>query len=245
MMKKLIFVLTILTCFLAASIPVFAIDTNTLRIIVGQDPDPSPNFRFYCQYDGRWGNIPYDGRGRTIRSSGCGPASVAMILATYGLSAEPGSNRIASPETVARVFTQKGWSWTSGNQSGCSNPSGCYGTKPLAIVDKNWLASVGLRRAQSDIAGNGFPGEILSLQKLRVAQSYADEGWYLLAAIANWPSSSGGTIGHEVVILRVNASEQTITVASPSDNCYSNNFRRTVSTRGLRFLSLVPIKESR
>ena len=165
-----------------------------------------------------------------------------MILATYGLSAVPGSDKIATPETVARVFTQKGWSWTSGNQSGCSNPNGCYGTKPTSIVDKNWLASVGLKRAQSDIAGNGYPGEILSSRKLRMAQNYTNEGWHLLAAISNWPSSSGGIIGHEVVVLKVNASEQTITVASPSDNCYSNNFRRTVSTRSLKFLSLVPIK---
>lgn len=242
MNKKLLFLLTtIITLTLTLTPSLFAKDNSSIRVIVGETENDN-DFKFYCQYDGRWGNTPYDGRGRTIRSSGCGPSSMAMILASYGLTADPGSGKIATPETVARVFTQKGWSWTSGNQTGCANPSGCYGTKPLSIVDQNWLSSVGLRRAQSDIAGDGFPGEILSSSKMRLAENYTNSGWYLLAAISNWPSNSGGTIGHEVVVLKIYPTTQTATVASPSDNCYGANFRKTVSIRNLRFISLVPIK---
>ncbi len=242
MNKRLTLIFILILLLVSVFTPsLFAKNNSSVRVIVGE-VDNDNDFKFYCQYDTRWGNNPYDGRGRTIRSSGCGPASMAMLLATYRLSAVPGSGKIATPETVANVFTQKGWSWTSGNQTGCANPDGCYGTKPLSIVDKNWLSSVGLKRAQSDIAGDGFPGEILSTSKMRLAENYTNSGWYLLAAISNWPSSSGGTIGHEVVVLNVNPSQQTITVASPSDNCSSPNFKRTVSTRSLKFISLVPIK---
>lgn len=40
------------------------------------------NFVFYNQCDSKWGNDPYGDSGDTICSSGCGPTSVAMVVAT-------------------------------------------------------------------------------------------------------------------------------------------------------------------
>ncbi len=42
---------------------------------------PASNFTFYSQYDPRWATDPY-GPGTTVASSGCGPTSVAEVVAT-------------------------------------------------------------------------------------------------------------------------------------------------------------------
>jgi len=55
---------------------------------------PSGDFTYYSQYDPAWANKPYGSTGKTIESSGCGPSSMAMIIATL-------KNSSVTPETVA------------------------------------------------------------------------------------------------------------------------------------------------
>lgn len=50
----------------------------------------SDDFPIYSQYDPRWANKPYGTPGKTVASSGCGPAAMAMIItALTGLEVTP------------------------------------------------------------------------------------------------------------------------------------------------------------
>lgn len=58
----------------------------------GTDKDMLNNFPFLLQGDGRWGSSLYTAKGdssQTIKSSGCGPTSMAMILRSYGHNVSP------------------------------------------------------------------------------------------------------------------------------------------------------------
>ena len=58
----------------------------------GSDKDMLNNFPFLLQGDGRWGSNLYTARGdssQTIKSSGCGPTSMAMVLRSYGYNVSP------------------------------------------------------------------------------------------------------------------------------------------------------------
>lgn len=58
----------------------------------GNDPDMLNNFPFLLQGDGRWGSSLYTAKGdssQTIKSSGCGPTSMAMVLRSYGHNVSP------------------------------------------------------------------------------------------------------------------------------------------------------------
>lgn len=58
----------------------------------GTDKDMLNNFPFLLQGDGRWGSSLYTAKGdstQTIKSSGCGPTSMAMVLRSYGHNVSP------------------------------------------------------------------------------------------------------------------------------------------------------------
>lgn len=58
----------------------------------GADKDMLNNFPYLLQGDGRWGSSLYTAKGdssQTIKSSGCGPTSMAMILRSYGYNVSP------------------------------------------------------------------------------------------------------------------------------------------------------------
>lgn len=54
------------------------------------------DFVYYSQYDPAWANNAYGSSGRTIRSSGCGPTSMAMIVASLTADTSVTPNTIAS-----------------------------------------------------------------------------------------------------------------------------------------------------
>jgi hypothetical protein len=55
-------------------------DTSDSSCSSGGSGGPSGTFVFYSQYDSKWADHPYGSS--TIKASGCGPTSVAMIVAT-------------------------------------------------------------------------------------------------------------------------------------------------------------------
>ena len=67
------------------------------------------NFPYYNQGDSKWGSIAY-GKSGTIKSSGCGPSSMAMVLKSYGVNVTPKETAEWSLNNGYRVEGQ-GTSW--------------------------------------------------------------------------------------------------------------------------------------
>lgn len=218
--------------------------SSDLEIVIGSGGNIDGGFKYYCQgYPAPWRNNKYDSG--TIGSSGCGPSSLAMILATYGLKARQSDSTIATPVTVARLFEDKGIAWFPGNHS-CLGGKDCVGSSPSKMVEQNFLNSVGLKRSQVEIMGvydrNGKPLTHSRIQQLR---DFTQSGWYVLAAARNW---CGAGCNHEFVVVDADPSKDTITVASASDNCTAKDWRYTTSLsalnrKGITFMSLVPVKQ--
>lgn len=64
----------------------------------------APDLIYYSQADSRWGGVLYtshNDRSQTIKSSGCGPTSAAMVISA--------SKGIITPPTVARLFVDNGY----------------------------------------------------------------------------------------------------------------------------------------
>lgn len=64
----------------------------------------APGFIYYSQADSRWGSVLYtshNDRSQTIKLSGCGPTSAAMVISA--------SKGIITPPTVARLFVDNGY----------------------------------------------------------------------------------------------------------------------------------------
>lgn len=64
----------------------------------------APGLIYYSQADNRWGSVLYtshNDRSQTIKSSGCGPTSAAMVISA--------SKGIITPPTVARLFVDNGY----------------------------------------------------------------------------------------------------------------------------------------
>ena len=59
-------------------------------------------FPYYKQYDDRWANTAYGSSG-TIKSSGCGPTSMAMVLKSYGQNVTPVDTAAWSQKNGYRV----------------------------------------------------------------------------------------------------------------------------------------------
>ena len=60
---------------------------------------------YFSQYDSRWANEPYtstNNSSQTIRSSGCGPTSAAMLVSSL-------TNNIVLPNTMAKDFVNSGF----------------------------------------------------------------------------------------------------------------------------------------
>lgn len=74
-----------------------------------------PALTYYSQADSRWGSLPYTATGsksQTIKSSGCGPTSAAMVVSA--------SKGIVTPPTMVNVFlknkhrtSDNGTAWTA------------------------------------------------------------------------------------------------------------------------------------
>lgn len=74
-----------------------------------------PALTYYSQADSRWGSLPYTATGsksQTIKSSGCGPTSAAMVVSA--------SKGIVTPPTMVNVFLKNkhrtannGTAWTA------------------------------------------------------------------------------------------------------------------------------------
>ena len=82
------------------------------------------NFPYYNQGSNPWGPLPYTAIGdssQTIKSSGCGPTSMAMILRSYGANYDPSTAATHSLNNGFRT-AHDGTSWgffkSIGNQEG-------------------------------------------------------------------------------------------------------------------------------
>lgn len=231
--KPLILILIVFIFSLAFATKALS-QTSTLHFTFGDGGNPNGNFKFYCQFNYR--NQFDDG---TIASSGCGPSSIAMVLATYGLKAQPSDNRIADPVSVANLFTKKGLAWQPG--------SGEKGSKAYSIKEAVFLNSIGLKRAQADIAAGIYGREApLTAAQIKQIYNYTLSGWYILASAKNWVGCS--SCDHTFIIVDANPVKNTITTASPSD-CYEqhDSWRYTtslnaLSAKGTKFMSLVPVR---
>ena len=67
------------------------------------------NFPYYNQADSPWGSQGYGSSG-TVKSSGCGPTSMAMVLRSYGIETDPSQTAAWSVKNGHRVEGQ-GTSW--------------------------------------------------------------------------------------------------------------------------------------
>lgn len=256
-MKKgllVVFAFNILLLFVIAS-PIFAQKSDFIKdkaiTIVGtgdeltsSNPDINTGeFVFYCQFDSPWRNNRYDTG--TIGSSGCGPSSLAMILATYGLKARPGDRGVANPATVSELFTEKGFAWQPGN------PYGYEGTSPFSIIDAGFLRSLGLKRAQIDLIEGGRDRDNrrhLTKADLEAVQRFTKQGWYMLGSAENWVGCEG-RCNHTFVVLGANPSKEILIVASPSDKCGAKNYvyypsLSEMNRYNTKFMSLVPIRKN-
>ncbi len=257
-MKKILSLLFLINLLLSLIIlsPAFAQQTgiahDTVTTVVGKGSDfggdtstgtKPGNFVYYCQFDSPWGNNRYDTG--TVGSSGCGPSSIAMILATYGLKARPSDRGVANPATVAELFTEKGFAWQPGNAYGY------VGTSPFSIVDTVFLRSIGLKRAQVDLIEGGRDRDNrrhLTKADLEAIQRFTNQGWYILGSAENWVGCEG-RCSHTFVVLGANPKNETLIVASASDKCNSSNFIYHPSLTQMnrydtRFMSLVPIRKN-
>ncbi len=219
---------------------VFA-QSSDLEIIIGSGGNADGDFKFYCQSN--YSN-KYDSG--TIASSGCGPSSVAMVLATYGLKAKQSDANIANPVTVSRLFEEKGIAWFPGNRS-CTGGIDCVGSSPRKMTEPSFLSSVGLKRAQMDIMGEyTVDGKPLTHTDIMQIRSFTNAGWYILASTKNWIGCN--SCAHTFVIVDADPATDKIITASPSD-CYEQGngwkFSTTIpalNRKGTTFMSLVPVK---
>ena len=75
----------------------------------GIDGDYANSFPYYAQYDPRWADTPY-GKEGTIKSAGCGPTSMAMVMKSYGSDVDPRDTAQWAVDNGYRVYGQ-GTSW--------------------------------------------------------------------------------------------------------------------------------------
>lgn len=72
--------------------------SNVSNSSSGCNTNGNGDFVYYSQYDPAWADVPYGTSGKTVQSSGCGPSSMAMIVATMT------GDRSVTPETIASKY---------------------------------------------------------------------------------------------------------------------------------------------
>lgn len=190
----------------------------------GPPPSQSPSEVVYCQGREAWSSQPYDSG--NVGGTGCVPASMAMILSSYG-------GTIYNPGQVATMMHDNGWDY--GPQSGLA------GTNPWRITNA-WLNSLGFQRAQTDIVNNWRSDVFLNTNQLQQIKNYTDSGWLMISAAngVNLPTRVNG--GHEVVIESADPQANTITIRDPnSPNCRSGK-TVTFSASNVGWWLITPVK---
>jgi hypothetical protein len=86
------------------------------------------NFVYYSQCDNSWGTVSYGDAGDIICSSGCGPTSVAMVVATLAKSS------VTPDQTAALSMSTGGWDPGVGTKwSFFASGTSHYGLKPTDL----------------------------------------------------------------------------------------------------------------
>lgn len=121
---------------------------------------------FYSQYDPLWKDIPYDRNGcGTIGTAGCGPASLASIIATLT------GNASVTPDVIAEKAIEKGY-------RGCQTDCNCHGSS----------------HAITELAQDyGLKVEDFGRPSIEEISNYLRQGWmFHVAGSGDTPFSAGG-----------------------------------------------------
>ena len=149
---------------------------------------------YYSQHDSRWANVPFRSGGGTIDSSGCGPTSFAMVVATLT------GNQAIHPDTVMPLWQQKGWNTPDGTSwSAFSNGPAVYGLK------------------SETLAAHGDKDGFITATELQAVANAVRNG--KLVIVTGKGSSSGlfTSAGHVIVVRGVTADGQ-FAVNDPKDD---------------------------
>lgn len=191
----------------------------------------TPSEAYYCQWQGAWANLPYDGE--TYAKAGCTATSMAMILSSYGYT--------QTPDQVGAAFTNSPLYLTCGSNPVCPNPKlgycTCTGTwNPTVRSLTPWLDSTPFQSGGVSAANYGP-------LNLTVAKQFLDNNYLLLAGVRNWR----GVGGHSIVIEFVDPITGDVRVRDPN-NCREKfvtvNVYTTLGSDGnpLEWYYAIPVK---
>lgn len=150
-------------------------------------------FVVYNQYDPKWANKPY-GQGdatSTIAKSGCGPSSVAMVVATL---VDPSVN----PETIASKYGQYYISGQGSSWGLMDNAPKDYGLKSTQIGADMEAAKTALRSNKLIIASGKGPKPFTNGGHILVLRGITDSGKLLIGDSGHRDTS---TVEHEEAAL--------------------------------------------
>ncbi|MDP3982302.1 MAG: C39 family peptidase [bacterium] len=192
------------------------------------------NFQYYCQADPKWKDVC------ELGASGCGPTSLAMVLASFGARCD---GQLCTPPQVDAIFLSKGWrtcdsgsnmttaltsDWLTKSGSGKLN----FESRPILGV--NYLPEKDLRDGSNWITP--------TQAQINLMKEYLDNG-YLIIASSQWYTcrgncsqariDSGEGINHIIVIDGINnvsGSSPTISVRD-SNNCSSRDGKEIAGNR--------------
>lgn len=149
----------------------------------------SGKFTYYCQGDPRWANSC------GLGDAGCGPTSLAMIMATFGVQ--------TTPPQVDSVFQSSGW------RGGCSAGSDIY-----SAINSSWFKNQGFTVGPNLISGDK--------PDLAQIQTYLSQGYIIILNAFNYPCkgcvNQFTPVGHILVVDGVDVAGNRMHTRDPN-NC--------------------------
>lgn len=167
---------------------------------------PPGNFIFYCQGDPRWQPPAYtcDGVNSYMGSAGCGPTSVAILLASKG--GINSSGQPINPIDVDTTFQDPANRWRA-----CDD----IGTLSTGFLTSSWLTNLGFSTAPFSVVPQ------LGTFDVNLARQMIDQGYWILGSSPDFPCTnlaSGTSCSHIFAIDNVDPATETIHVQDPN-NC--------------------------
>lgn len=145
---------------------------------------PSGSFVYYSQYDPAWANKPYGTTGKTIESSGCGPSSTAMVIATLKDSS-------VTPETVAKWGSKYYINGQGSSHALFSAAAKHWGLKSQSIGGNEKAVKDTLHAGGMVIAGGSGSDPFTSSGHIIVIRGITDNGRYIVGNPLPLPADQG------------------------------------------------------
>lgn len=168
---------------------------GSLRTVSGKggwDLEGSSAMTYYSQYDPKYSSYTY---GRTIEECGCGPTSMAMIVAT--LNSDPSIN----PKTMADYYTSAGMlAEGCGTSHDFNKPADKFGLK-MTSLGTDFAKATEILNAGGLVlmsVGNGSDTLFTSGKHQMVLRKVSDDGatFYVANPIKQNPNDKQNTTGY-------------------------------------------------